>query len=80
MRIDTNQIVSITEANQNFSRVARMAEQGGSVLIFKSNRPKFILKDFESEPGMQLSEEELIDVAAARILKRYRRAFEVLAQ
>ena len=33
MNLNTNQIVSISEANQNFSRVARMAESVGTVVI-----------------------------------------------
>ena len=35
MRIDTNTIVSVTEANQNFSRVTRIAEKNGQAVIFK---------------------------------------------
>ena len=31
MMIDTNAIVTATEANQNFSRVAKMAEKKGRV-------------------------------------------------
>ena len=42
MRIDTNAIVSVTEANQNFSRVTRIAEKTGQAVIFKNNRPKFV--------------------------------------
>ena len=43
MKMDSSQIVSISEANQNFSRVARMAESVGTVVIFKNNRPKYKL-------------------------------------
>ena len=39
MNIDTNTIVSVTEANQNFSRVTRIAEKSGQAIIFKNNRP-----------------------------------------
>ena len=41
MLIDSNQIVSMTEANQNFSKVVRQAEEDGCVVIFKNNKPKF---------------------------------------
>ena len=40
MTIDTNAIVTATEANQNFSRVAKLAEKKGRVVVFKNNRPK----------------------------------------
>ena len=39
MTIDTKTIVSVTEANQNFSRVTRIAEKNGQAVIFKNNKP-----------------------------------------
>ena len=39
MEINTEQIVSISEANQNFSKVARAADRLGNVIIFKNNKP-----------------------------------------
>ena len=80
MRINTDQIVSITEANQNFSKVARMVDREGSVVIFKNNRPKYKLIDLEREAEPEITDEERIDLAAMKILKKYRKAFEVLAQ
>lgn len=80
MNINTNQIVSISEANQNFSRVARMAESRGTVVIFKNNKPKYKLTDLEQEPEIEMTDEEKIDFVAARILKKYHRAFEELAK
>ena len=40
MNINTNKMVSISEANQNFSRVAKRADNDGEVYIFKNNKPK----------------------------------------
>ena len=80
MQIDTSQVVSITEANQNFSRVARLVDHKGSVIIFKNNRPRYKLTDLEQEPEIQMTDDEKIDFVAARILKKYRRAFEELAK
>ncbi len=80
MNIDSNSIVSITEANQNFSKVTRLADKTGEVIIFKNNRPKYRLIDLEQNPDLELTEEEAIDIVAARILKRYRPAFEELAK
>lgn len=80
MRIDTNAIVSVTEANQNFSRVTRIAEKSGQAVIFKNNRPKFMLIDLENSPILELTDDEKIDVVAARILRRFKPAFEELAK
>lgn len=80
MQIDTNTIVSVTEANQNFSRVSRIAEKNGQAVIFKNNRPKYMLIDLESSPMLELTDDEKIDIVAARILKRFKPAFEELAK
>ena len=80
MQINTKTIVSVTEANQKFSRVSRIAEKNGQAVIFKNNRPKFLLIDVESSPVLELSDDEKIDIVAARILNRFRPAFEELAK
>ncbi len=80
MNINTNQIVSISEANQNFSRVARMADKQGEIYIFKNNKPKYKLIDLENGTEIEMTEDEKIDFVAARILKLYRPAFEELAK
>ena len=80
MNINTNQIVSISEANQNFSRVARMVDKNGEVIIFKNNKPKYRLVDIESDTTIEMTDDEKIDFVAARVLKQYRRAFEELAK
>ena len=78
--IDSNTIVSVTEANQNFSRVTRIAEKEGSAVIFKNNRPKYMLIDLENSPIIDMSDDEKIDFVAARILKKYKPAFLELAK
>jgi antitoxin Phd len=80
VNIDTRQIVTATEANQNFSKVARIAEHNGQAVIFKNNRPKFLLIDVEHSAYLDMTDDEKIDVVAARILKRFRPAFEELAK
>ena len=80
MLINSNAIVSATEANQNFSKVARMAEAQGQVVIFKNNRPKLLVIDLDTEPQIEMTEDEKLDFVAGRILKEHRAAFEELAK
>ena len=72
--------VYVTEANQNFSRVSRIADAKGQVLIFKNNRPKYLMVDLESNPPIEMSDNEKIDFVAARILREHRKLFEGLAK
>ena len=80
MTINTSSIVSATEANQNFSKVARLAEKNGRVVVFKNNRPKLLVIDLDTEPQIEMTEDEKIDFVAARILREHRAAFEELAK
>ena len=80
MKIDSNRIVSVTEANQNFSRVASLVDKTGEVVIFKNNKPKYRLVDVNRDAGFELTDDEKIDIVAARILKRYKQAFMELAK
>ena len=70
MMINTNAIVSMTEANQNFSRVTRIAETNGQAGIFKNNRPKYMLVDLDHSPLIDMTDDEKIDFVAARIFKK----------
>ena len=78
--IDTQAIVTATEANQNFSKVARLAEEKGHVVVFKNNRPKLLVIDLDTEPQIDMTEDEKLEFVAARILREHKVAFEELAK
>ena len=67
MMINSETIFSMTQANQNFSRVAHTAERTGEAVIFKNNKPKYILLDIEKNAlVLDLSEEERFDIVTGR--------------
>ena len=80
MNINTETITTMTEANQNFSKVAKVAENNGQAVIFKNNKPKFLLIDVDSNSYFDITDDEKIDVAAKRIMNRFKPAFEKLAK
>lgn len=80
MNTDSGAIISGAEANQNFSHVTRIAEEKGSAIIIKNDRPKYMLIDLDSSPVIEMSDDEKIDFVAARILKKYKPAFLELAK
>ncbi len=80
MTINTNQIISMTEANQNFSKVVKIADKNGSAIVFKNNKPKYMIVNIEENPIFELSDDEKIDVASKRILEKYLDAFKELAK
>ena len=80
MYIDTDKIVTMTAANQNFSAVARQTERDGRSVIFKNNRPKYVLIDLEGGAYLDLTDDERIDVVAKRVMQRHKAAFLELAK
>ena len=80
MNINSETITTMTEANQNFSKVAKVAENNGQAVIFKNNKPKFLLIDIDSDSYFDITDDEKIDVAAKRIMNRFKPAFEELAK
>ena len=80
MNINTETITTMMEANQNFSKVAKLSENNGQAVIFKNNKPKFLLIDVDSNSYFDISDDEKIDVAAKRIMNRIKPAFEELAK
>ena len=70
MNIDTNNLVSITEANQNFSKIARMVDENGSVVILKNNTPRYVLVEFnEFEKAQQASDEDVLALSKSLMEK-----------
>lgn len=69
MTIDSSTIVTATEANQNISKVARIAEIKGRAVVFKDNRSKLLVIDLYTKPQIEMTEEEKLEFVAARILK-----------
>ena len=80
MMINTNNMVSITEANQNFSRVARMVDEFGSAIILKNNAPRYLLIEFsQAEQEQTMPDEDVISISR-RIMVKKKEAYEVLAK
>ena len=80
MMINTDNLVSITDANQNFSRVARMVDENGAAIILKNNVPRYILLEFNQLEEEQLAGDEDIQEISKRLMAKNKHAYEVLAK
>ena len=80
MQIDTNTLVSISEANQNFSKVARLVDKFGSAVILKNNVPKYMVVEFSQVEAIETaSDDEVMDISK-KLMKRNKKVYEVLAK
>lgn len=80
MKISPDRLISISEAKQNFSDVARKVDESGSVVILKNGRPRYLMIDFS-----ELSEEKLLDdddafTISRRFLAKNKIAYSELAK
>lgn len=85
MQINIENLVSISEANQNFSKVARMVDTNGTAVILKNNTPKYVLVDYQSlikeeQVISTVVEQSTLDEVATSVLSRHLGAFKELAK
>ena len=80
LNINTNNLVSITEANQNFSKVARLVDENGSAIILKNNVPRYLIVEFEQAEKEQLASDEDVMSISKRLIAKNKQAYEVLAK
>ncbi|MCI8816287.1 MAG: type II toxin-antitoxin system Phd/YefM family antitoxin [Angelakisella sp.] len=80
MMIDTRSIVSITEANQNFSKVARLVDQLGTAVIMKNNVPRYIVTEFSQAEAQEFLPDELVDTLSEKYLEKNKELYEALAK
>ena len=80
MNVNTDAMVSMTEANQNFSKVARLADEKGAVVILKNNAPRYLLVEFGKAAKVQEAPDEDVLTISKRLIDKNRKAYEVLAK
>lgn len=80
MTINTKNLISITEANQNFSRVARMVDENGAVIILKNNVPRYMLVEFHEAEEEETADDEDVMAISKRLIEKNRTAYQELAK
>lgn len=81
MNINTDTIVPISVANQNFSKVARLVDQYGSAVIMKNNTPRYIIYEFPQADTVQAaSDGDDVLASSAKLLQRNQHVYDELAK
>lgn len=80
MTVDTNTMISITEANQNFSKVARVVDEHCTAVILKNNVPRYLVIDFSKAEQEKIASTEDVFAISERLMKQNMKAYEVLAK
>jgi len=80
MLINSDFLIPMTEANQNFSKVVKKVEEGGMAVILKNNKPKYVVVDFSEYDEIQAMRKKIIDETADSIIADNLEAFQELAK
>ena len=80
MMIDTKSIVSIAEANQDFSKVVKLVEETGKAVITKNNVPKYLVIDFNEIEKQEFARDETVMEISKRLMEQNKVAYEVLSK
>ena len=80
MTIDTNTMVSISDANQNFSKVTRLVDEKGTAVILKNNVPRYLVIEFNKADATAVAPDEDVLAISKRLMEQNKEAYEVLAK
>ncbi len=76
MTVNTKNLVSITNANQNFSRVARLVDENGAVIILKNSVPWYIVLDFSEAEKLQTASNDDVAEISKRLIEKNLEAYK----
>lgn len=80
MKVDIENLVSMTEANQNFSKVARLVDENGVAVILKNNTPRYVILDYSKIQEEKIADDDDVKNVSKKILSKHLKAFEELAK
>lgn len=80
MMVNTNALVSITEANQNFSKVAKLVDENGAAIILKNNVPKYVIMEFSEAEKLQFAPDEDVAKISEQLIEKNLEAYKELAK
>ena len=80
MNVNTNTMVSISEANQNFSKVARLVDQYCSAVILKNNSPRYLILEFNQADEQLAAPTDDVLAVSKKIIARNKTVYKELAK
>ena len=80
MNINIENLVSISEANQNFSKVARLVDEKGTAVILKNNAPRYMMMSFKEYNEIQAARRKIFTDAADSVISENLEALRELAK
>ena len=80
MNIHTDTMISMTEANQNFSKVVHLVDEKGTAVILKDNTPRYLVIDIQQLGHSETLPDADVLAVSRQLMEQNRAAYEVLAR
>ena len=80
MKVNKENVVSISEVNQNFLKVARMVDESGTAIILKNNKPRYVLMAYNQLDDNEKMEDKEIHEVAENLISKHMEAFKRISQ
>lgn len=77
MKINGDNLVPISTANKNFSKIARLADKKGSAVILKNNKIKYIVLPYKEVKKEEIFPDENIEDLAQRLIEKIKDEYNI---
>ena len=80
MNVNTDTLISISEANQNFSKVARLVDKYGSAVILKNKSPRYVILESPKADEVSAPADDEIMALSDVFINKNTKVYEELAK
>lgn len=80
MNINSDAMLSVSEANRNFSLVTKMVDKFGQAVILKNNVPRYVVLDFSSFDNKETIDDDVLIAISEKFMKQNAEAYKELAK
>lgn len=77
MKINSENLYSITEISSNFSKLARHADENGYARVIKNSKLSYILLPFDKLKEEEITKDEDIEEIAQRLIKKIKDEYNI---
>lgn len=78
--MNTNYLVSISEATQDFERFLHLVQEHGSIILHKNHVPCYVIAEYRQSEKVQIVPDEEVFALSRSLIEKNREVYEVFAK
>lgn len=75
---NTKRVISMIEANRNFSKAVKTANADEFVFIMQDNKPEYILLKINNNEKYETTDDKELDAVSRQLLEQNKEAYKML--